>query len=166
MEILLRGLPATLTLAGTAVDVTGVGIFPYQNLLGKADMPLLADGDASSGTFSLTLTDPPLEEAWITGDPDWNYAFGILQTYTDTDESGGYTAKDDRASLTTCFEGNDAIARYTKPVTAWRGWRLMECYSGNAGWRLVTEDVEGGWKDFRTSAEAASLTIEDGTCHW
>ncbi len=165
VEIPLFGLPATLTLSGTAVGVSRIGIFAYQELSGDADIAPLADA-ASTDTFSIALTEPPPEEAWITADPDWNYALGIPVAYTDTDKSGGYSKKDERSNLTTCLDGEDAIARYTKPVTAWRGWRLMECYEANAGWRLVTQAADSGWKSFRTSAEAAALHIEDGACRW
>lgn len=165
VEIPLRGLEATLTLAGTAVEIARMGVFAYQDLADGAAIAPFADV-ASTDTFSITLAEPPPEEAWITADPDWNYALGIPLAYTDTDTSGGYSKGDERSNLTTCLDGEDAIARYTKPVTAWRGWRLMECYEGNAGWRLVTQAADTGWKSFRTSAEAAALHIEDGACRW
>ncbi len=140
-------------------------MFAYQELAGSAEIAPFADV-AGGETFSLTLSEAPPDEAWITSDPDSNYALGIPQPYTDTDKSGGYSDGDDRRISTTCLDGDEAIARYTKPVTSWRGWRLIECYEGNAGWRLVTRASDGGWRTFRTSAEATTLHIEDGACSW
>ncbi|MFT5681470.1 MAG: hypothetical protein ACI8RZ_002376 [Myxococcota bacterium] len=165
VEIPLFGLTASLTLSGTAVGVDHLGVFAYQELNGEADIAPFADV-ASSKAFSVTLTDAPPQEAWITADPDSNYALGIPIAYTDADKSGDYTEGDERSNLTTCLDGEDAIARYTKPVTTWRGWRLMECYEANAGWRLVTQASDTGWKLFRTSQEATTLHIEDGACRW
>ena len=58
------------------------------------------------------------------------------------------------------------MARYTMPVSTWRGWRLMECYEANAGWRLVTQAEDGGWRAFQSSEAATQLHLELGECHW
>jgi hypothetical protein len=42
----------------------------------------------------------------------------------------------------------------------------MECYEGNAGWRLVTKADDGGWNSFQPSAAATELHLELGECHW
>ena len=165
VQLPLPGLPATLTMSGTVDGFSRMGVFDYMALQGYADTPLMADVDAD-GSFTLTLSEAPSEDSFLNSDPDSSYALGVPLAYTDTDSSGSYSDKDTLSNVMTCLDGEDAMARYSRPVSTWRGWRVLECYGGNTGWKLVTESIEGGWREFRTSAEATSLHVADGECHW
>ena len=165
VDLPLPGLPATLTLSGSAADGR-LAVLPYQTIsYGKSYAPL-ADVPVSAGTFTLTLSTPPDEALYLTTDPTWNYALGVPLRYEDTDSSGDYSTADTLTEGVTCIGDEEALARYTKPVFAYRDWRLMECYGANAGWRAVTRDSDGGWKDFRSSDEAAATTVDPTICSW
>ncbi|MFT5679404.1 MAG: hypothetical protein ACI8RZ_000308 [Myxococcota bacterium] len=163
VDIILRGLPASLTLSGTASDFERLGLFSYWTVTGADATPPMVDV-AVTDTFSATLSQPPPDDAWIWTKTEWRYALAIPKPYADLDGSGDYSDGDPLDETTTGLDESDAVARYTNPITLWQSWRLMECCDAYAGWRLVTYSADLGWVDFHTEGEASALHLEDGEC--
>jgi len=165
ISMVLQGHPAQLTMSGSNdLANNGLVVLPYQTVEEGQNLTAFSDTSINE-TFQVTLTDPPPEDTDINADPDWRYALGIPLAYTDTDDDSTWSSSHDTTRASTCLNGETAVARYTRPVSNYRGWRVMECYGAQAGWRLVTKDSVGGWKEFRSSEEATSLSMSEN-CQW
>jgi hypothetical protein len=82
--------------------------------------------------------------------------------YVDGDASGGWTGADPAPRVSTCADRMSVAFRYTRPVSTWRGLRLLDCYSGQVGWRLVRWDEAVGNEVYLPAEAALALRSEDG----
>lgn len=167
VEIGLRGLAATLHLAGTAGDlpegVGGLAGVPWQALSGE-DLAPVFDIDLLEGPFSVDLAEAPSHDLDIGGNPDWKYALVVPLTYDDSDEDGTFTDGDTLDGGGACTEGSLVYARYTRPVHTWPSARLLDCYGGNVGWRAVALDPDDGWTTYLAAEQAADLQVNGEVC--
>lgn len=150
----LRGLPARLTLGGTmeGEGYLGLAAVPYAALTG-ADLPVAFDVPFAP-TFSVSLDEAPPADADQGSDPDWRWTVHMPVLYTTTDWSTW-----DGASA--CSGDDPVYVRYTRPVTTYRGYRFLDCYDGNVGWRVARSDPEIGTV-YLASAAAAALSVGPG----
>ncbi|MFT4975267.1 MAG: hypothetical protein ACI8S6_001154 [Myxococcota bacterium] len=170
VDVDLFGLEADVTLAGTATGLLKderLTLLSYQTLFsGSKDETWdpLQDLSLTDGAFSADFADPPDRAYDVSPDPSWDYALLFGVTYQDGDGSGGYTPGEGSSDASLCVNNSLAALRYTWPVSTYRGWRLMECYSVHAGWRVVTRETDGTWAKARTDAEAAAVVIDSSVC--
>lgn len=99
---------------------------------------------------ALTLAVPPPAASRVGGDPSWVYHLYQPQAL---DADGGVVGIG-------CVDGAPVALRWTAPVTDWRGWRLLECYGGTVGWRVVAPDETGAWTRFLGADALAGLRID------
>lgn len=170
VDVTLYGLEAELDLAGTTAgleDDERLSLLSYQTLFSgskKETWPPLRDLTLSEGTFSASFSGPPGENFDISADPSWGYALGFGVVYTDADGDKAYSDGEASASASLCVNNSLAALRYTWPVTTYRGWRLMECYTVQAGWRVVTRETNGQWAASRTNAESLKVVVDEAEC--
>ncbi|MDP2316595.1 MAG: hypothetical protein Q8P41_27120 [Pseudomonadota bacterium] len=165
----LRGLSAPLDLAGTVgtlpAGVAHLAALPYEGVFDVTQVyPAAADIPVATGPFALTLVDPPPADTDYNSDPDWRYTVHLNVLYTDRDGTGGWTVDDPLDGGTTCLDGALVYARYTRPLSTYRGYRFLDCYDGTVGWRAVRTDAASGAAVYLTAAEAASLVMEPEDC--
>ena len=137
VSVPLRGLPATLVLGGTmsGTGYAGMAGVPYAAVAGE-DLPVAFDVPFAS-TFSVSLTDAPPDDTDYGSDPDWRWTVHLPVVYVTDD----WTAWD---GATACAAGLPVYARYTRAVTTYRGYRFLDCYQGNVGWRMARSDADLG----------------------
>ena len=168
IPLVLRGLGASASLGGTIEglerDDLRLAALPYPHLSSREVTPwmeqTLASGQAS---YTGQLSGEPPAEDDVGADPDWRYTMHLLLPYTDSDASGGYTMADALEGASTCFGGELAWARYTRPVYSYRGFRFLDCYSGNVGWRPAHYADHGGI-EYLSSADGAGLVLDFTDC--
>ena len=170
VDIPLYGVEVGLSIGGVAVGLDAgdrLSLVPYQTLYedpAKEPLPTLAELSLKGGTFSADFREPLEARYDVSPDPAWGYglAFGVV--YQDADSSGDYTPGEASTDASLCVNNSLAALRYTSPVANYRGWRLMECYQVQAGWRIVTRLSSGNWVRARTDEEAAGLVIDRDIC--
>jgi len=168
VDVLLRGLPATLALGGDVVGEVGendrLAAIPQQVATGDSTTLVpLADMGLATGSFAATLTDPPTDDYDTSGDPDWRFSMSLLLRYTD-DGDGRWTLDPDAAQTTlhtACDGRRPAYVRYTREVSTWMGMRLLDCYEGQAGWRLVTLNESTRAYTYMADGESQRLEVSD-----
>jgi len=170
VEVRLRGLLATLGVGGTVEGDVGeedrLAAIPQQVATG-ADSALapLADMALSSGSFQATLTEAPSADYDSSGDPDWRFSMSLLLRYAD-DGDGQWTLSGDGEQTTlqsACDGRRPAYVRYTREVSTWVGMRLLDCYEGQAGWRLVTLNEATRSYTYLNDRESQALGVSE-TC--
>lgn len=168
VTLTLRGLEAHLTLGGRVEDLPEgswrlAGLpWPWvskQAVTAAFDQELAV---AASG-FTADLSAAPPAEDDVGADPDWRFTMHLPLLYADTDQSGGWSEGDAVEGATTCHLGLPAWARYTRPVSTYRGYRFLDCYGGTAGWRAARYD-DDGYLEYLDSAQALSLVLDGATC--
>ncbi|MFH1463285.1 MAG: hypothetical protein ABIO70_02760 [Pseudomonadota bacterium] len=168
ITVTLRGLPAHLTLGGAVEDLPEgswrLAGLPYP-WVGKQAVTAAFDLDlpASAESFAVALQDAPPTEDDVGADPDWRYTMHLPLVFADGDGSGGWSEGDTPEGTTTCYQGREAWARYTRPVSAYRGYRFLDCYGGTVGWRAAHTSSDG-YLEYLTSEQALSLVLDGATC--
>jgi hypothetical protein len=168
VTLTLRGLEARLTIAGSVEDLPSgtwrLAALPYP-WVGKRAVTAAFDLTIADGatSFSADLAEAPPAEDDVGADPDWRYTMHLPLLFADTDESGGWSAKDTLQGTTACYDGRWAWARYTRSVASYRGYRFLDCYGGTAGWRAAHYDASG-YLEYLSSAQAQSLVLDGATC--
>lgn len=151
LELLLRGLPTTLELAGDsslrAEGTDRIAGVPFQVATGGAtDLEPVFDV-AVGDTFSAVLDTPPPDDHDTTSDPDWRYTQAIALLYADADASGDWSLDADgptTTGYTQCVDDEPVLIRFTREPRSWKGYRFLDCYGGTAGWRGIVFDVDIG----------------------
>lgn len=164
----LRGLPATLALAGAAENLPAgpwrLAGLPYPAFTERSVQPAfdlpLAEG---ATTFEADLAATPPAEDDVGADPDWRFTMHLPLLYADADGSGGWSDGDEPEGTSTCFGGEPAWARFTRPVSTYRGYRFLDCYGGTVGWRAARYDPAGTLQ-YLSSAEARALVLDAQAC--
>jgi len=169
VDVDLLGLEADVVLAGAAAGLpegASLTLLPYQTLFvgGKDALPELAGLALEGGAFSRHFSGAPDAVYDVSPDPAWDYALAYGVVYDDADGDGAYTDGEGSSDATMCVNNSIAALRYTWPVASYRGWRLMECYSVRAGWRVVTRDSAGTWVSVATDDEASSVVVDSEIC--
>ncbi|MBL8617203.1 MAG: hypothetical protein JNM72_16455 [Deltaproteobacteria bacterium] len=135
-----------------------LAVDPEAGLAPVVDLPLAEAG--SPLRFSLRAA--PEESHDLTADPDWRHTLAYGVPYADADGSGGWSGADPAPRAGTCADRSSVAFRYTRPVSTWRGLRLLDCYSGQVGWRLVRWDEAVGNEVYLPAEAALALRSEDG----
>ena len=169
LSVRLRGLPARLELGGTVTSTVGdddrLAAIPQQVASGDdTRLSPLADMALADGGFGATLTETPADDYDSSGDADWRFSMSLLLRYAD-DGDGAWTLSGDGAQTTlqtACDGRRPAYLRYTREVSTWMGIRLLDCYEGQAGWRLVTLDESTRAYTYLSDAASQRLTVDDG----
>ncbi len=168
ISVVLRGGESDLELAGDVVDLSQdalqLAALPYpwlnhRDAESAFDQALAPDQDS----FTANLSSEPPEEDDVGSDPDWRYTMHLVLPYTDVDGSGGWTLGDTVEGSSTCVGGELAWARYTRAVSTYRGFRFLDCYQGNVGWRLAHYDEEGSI-EYLSSEQAQQLQMDFTSC--
>ena len=169
VPLLLRGREAgldveiTLGLMPDAPDRYALvphqlAVDPEAGLTPVVDLPLPEPGSP----LGFALRAPPDDAHDLTSDPDWRHTLAYGVPYVDGDASGGWTGADPAPRVSTCADRMSVAFRYTRPVSTWRGLRLLDCYSGQVGWRLVRWDEAVGNEVYLPAEAALALRSEDG----
>lgn len=169
VDLLLRGRPAALELAVQFGLLSSAperySLVPHQLAAGtdpsvraEFDVPLPAPGVP----LSALLDRAPPDNHDLTGDPDWRHTLAYGVPYVDIDDSGSWSAEDPAPTIGTCVDRMSVAFRYTRPVSTWRGLRMLDCYSGQVGWRLVRWDESVGNEVYLPAESGLSLRVEDG----
>jgi hypothetical protein len=164
LDLLLRGLPTTLELAGDssarAEGTDRIAGVPFQVATGE-ETDLEAVFDTALGeTYAAVLDTAPPEDHDTTGDPDWRYTQAIALLYTDADRSGDWSLAGDGATTTGythCLDDEPVLLRYTREPRSWKGYRFLDCYGGTAGWRGIVLDADIGNYAYVEPAEMLRL---------
>ncbi len=164
----LRGVASSVVLEGSLVELTRddlrLAVLPYPWLAhGEVQAAYEQDLPLDSEDFSVTLEQQPPAEDDVGSDPDWRYTMHLLLPYVDSDGSGSWTLADELEGSSSCFEGELAWARYTRAVSSYRGYRFLDCYSGNVGWRLAHYADHGGI-EYLSSEQALQLALDFVDC--
>ncbi len=166
ITLTLRGLEAQLSLAGSVVglpeDPLRFAALPYPHVGERAVEPAF-DLALEADAFAASIVAAPPAEDDVGSDPDWRYTMHLPLAYADSDGSGGFSEGDALEGTSTCFEGESAWPRYTRPVSSYRGYRFLDCYSGTVGWRLVHYADHGG-VEYLSSADARELVLDFTDC--
>ncbi len=144
VDVRLRGLLASLDIEGTVSGDVGeldrMAAIPQQVAIGEdTSLAPLADM-ALTGTFEASLTEVPSDDYDLSDASDWRFSMSLLLRYAD-DRDGQWTFSEDAGQTTlmsACDGPRPVYARFTREVSTWMGMRLLDCYEGQAGWRLVT----------------------------
>ena len=76
----------------------------------------------------------------------WNHAMEVVVPYVDGGD-GSWGPGDAPTGASLCAGGDRAWLRYTHPVGDWRGARLLDCYGGTVGWRVIVyDDLIGNYR--------------------
>lgn len=171
VAVRLRGLEADLTLAGSMSGLEAEHdrflSLPYQALTAEtiADYDPVFDVAAAEGAFSVALTEAPPEAHVYTSDASWRYSVHVNLLFEDVDGDGAWDHEaDDLTPATTCAGGLWTYARYTWPVSDYRGLRFLDCYEGQVGWRTALTDPDSGSTVYMSSAESAALEVDPASC--
>ena len=168
-EIRLRGLPARLTIEGTIASVPegvrGLVSLPYATVTGDApdELPIF-DLPAEAGPFSVELEAEPPDSHDLGSDPDWRYALELNLLYEDLDSDEAWSWGDAYEGSSTCVDDHWVYTRYTREVSSYRGYRFLDCYEGNVGWRLARTDEDTGAAVFLSSEEATRVVVDPTSC--
>ncbi len=168
ITVTLRGLEADLSLAGNIVDLPEdplrFAALPYPHV-GEREVQAGFDQSVGAGqaSFEAELVEAPPAEDDVGADPDWRYTMHLLMPYADSDGSGAWNLDDELEGSATCLDGEHAWARYTRPVSSYRGFRFLDCYSGTVGWRLVRYADSGG-VEYLSSSQAEQLVLDFTDC--
>lgn len=168
LSVRLRGLRASLELGGTVEGAVAgadrLAAIPQQVASGEdTRLSPVADMSLADGSFAELLTDVPGPDYDSSGDPDWRFSMSLLLRYVD-DGDGSWTLAADGAqtSLQTACDGRrPAYLRYTREVNTWMGVRLLDCYEGQVGWRLVTLNETTRAYTYLSDADSQRLTVSD-----
>jgi hypothetical protein len=164
----LRGLEASLEVAGAITDLPGEGLrlaaLPYPHLGEREVSPWIDQALAlDRPRFEGRLEGEPPPEDDVGSDPDWRYTMHLLLAYTDSDASGGFSLEDPLEGASACLEGELAWPRYTRTVSSYRGYRFLDCYGGTAGWRLARYADHGGI-EYLSREQAGALELDFTDC--
>lgn len=159
------GLAVDLQLGALSGGQGRYGLVPHQLAVGADpeleavfDEPLPPPGEG----LGFTLDAPPPAAHDLTADPDWRHTLAYGVPYVDIDGDERWSASDPMPEVGTCHERTPVAFRYTRPVTTWRGLRLLDCYSGQVGWRLVRWDAGVGNEVYLPAEAGLALRSEDG----
>ncbi len=168
VPLILRGLEASLGLEGAITAMPDVSLrlaaLPYPHV-GEREVQSGFDDTlaADQESFAAQLASAPPSEDDVGADPDWRYTMHLFLPFTDSDGSGAWTMDDELEGASTCFDGELAWARYTRPVHSYRGFRFLDCYGGTAGWRLAHYADHGG-VEYLSSEQARQLVLDFTDC--
>jgi hypothetical protein len=181
----IEGTTLTLALPGAAADldvsatvaplpegVDRLAALPYDVVFAGAESPEPAwDTALSEGALAWSPTAIPPDEADVTQSPYWRYALYVPLTYMDGgpdgEADGGWTPDDTPDGGTFCSaDGDRVMLRYSRPVTNWQGYKLMECQGGTVGWRVVSRTDAGLWSGYLDGADGNALVVNAETCSW
>lgn len=171
VAVRLRGLEASLSLGGSMSGLdAGHERFlslPYQALTPEtiADYVPVFDVAAAEGAFTVDLSEPPPLSHAFSSDASWRYSVHVNLLYEDLDDDGAWDhEQDDLSPATTCAAGLWTYARYTWPISDYRGLRFLDCYEGQVGWRTAYTDPDSGSSVYMSSTESAALTVDPESC--
>ena len=165
LTIDLRGVAVALQLAGASIDRMADRMAAISQQVATGETTLLTpmfDVSLADDTFAASLRDAPAADYNVGADDEWQHTFAYLLQYED-DGDGQWTSADAGGTTraTACTENHPVFLRYTRPVTTWRGLRMLDCTSAQVGWRLVRIDDSTG--AYRYLSDTDSLTLATGT---
>ncbi len=167
LTIDLRGIAVDLFVSGTSTERVADRLAAIPQQVATGETSLLApmfDVSLTDDTFSVHLVDSPASSYDISGDTEWQHTFAYLLQYTD-DGDEQWTPADASATTlaTVCMDSEPVFLRYTRPVTTWRGLRMLDCTSAQVGWRLVRIDDTTGGYHYLSDTESQNLATGN-TC--